>query len=91
LNFKSKLFLFFSNHTVWHLDCNPFSYMQVRPTKFTFVKLKSRMILGNLSDFSRRIKPLYKFIKVSNGESVPVILTLILLRIGCQHNLENCS
>jgi hypothetical protein len=47
--------------------------------------------LGNLSDFSRRIKPFFKFIKDSNGESVPRFLTLIVWRFGCQHNLENCS
>jgi hypothetical protein len=51
LNFKFKLFLFFSNYTVWHLDCNSFSYMQVIPTKFTFVKLKSRMIFGEFIRF----------------------------------------
>jgi hypothetical protein len=58
LNFKFKLFLFFSNHTVWHLDYNPFSYLQVIQIKFTFVKLKKEGFWGNLSDFSRRIKPL---------------------------------
>jgi hypothetical protein len=37
--------------------------------------------LGNLSDFSGRIKPLLKFIKDSNVESVPGFLTLLLLEL----------
>jgi hypothetical protein len=60
--------------------------MQVTPTKFTFVKLKSRRIFGEFIRFSGRTKPLLKFIKISNGESVPGILTLLLLRFGCRHN-----
>jgi hypothetical protein len=36
-------------------------------------------------------KSLLKFIKDSNVESVLGFLTLILLRIGCQHNFDNCS
>jgi hypothetical protein len=50
------------------------------------VKLKSRRIFGEFIRFSGRIKPLLKFIKISNGESVPGILTLLLLRFGCRHN-----
>jgi hypothetical protein len=36
-------------------------------------------------------KSLLKFIKDSNVELVPRFLALILLVIGCRHNLENCS
>jgi hypothetical protein len=36
------------------LDCNYFSYMQVIPTKFTFAKLKSRMIFGEFIRFFQK-------------------------------------
>jgi hypothetical protein len=36
------------------LDCNYFSYMQVIPTKFTFVKLKSRRIFGEFIRFFQK-------------------------------------
>jgi hypothetical protein len=45
------------------------------PTKFTFVKTKSRGNFGELSYFSRRFEPLLKFIEDSNIESVPRILS----------------
>jgi hypothetical protein len=48
--------------------------MQVIPTKFTFVKTSQERILGNLPDFSGRFKPLLKFNKDSNVESVPRFL-----------------
>jgi hypothetical protein len=62
LNFKFKLFLFFSNHTVGHLDCNSFSYMQVIPSKFNFVKLKSRKI------FPEELNPFKNFSKIQMVE-----------------------
>jgi hypothetical protein len=67
------------------------SCIQVIPTKFTFVKIKSRRNFGEFIRFSRMFKSLLKFIKDSNVESVLGFLTLILLRIGCQHNFDNCS
>jgi hypothetical protein len=55
LNVKFKLFFyFFSNHTIWHLDCNSFSYMKLIPAKFTFVKLKSRKIFGEFIRFFQK-------------------------------------
>jgi ABC-type transporter lipoprotein component MlaA len=58
----------------------------VIPTEYTFVKLKLRMFFGNLSDFSKRVKSLLKFIKDLNVESVSGFLAIILLGIGCLHN-----
>jgi hypothetical protein len=61
---------FYSNQTFWHLFYNLKSYIQVYPTKFTFVKIKSRRNFGEFIRFFRRFESLLKFIKYSNIESV---------------------
>jgi hypothetical protein len=58
----------------------------VIPSKFTFVKIKSRKNFGEFTRFSGRFKSLLKFIKDSNVESDAGFLALFMLRIGCPYN-----
>jgi hypothetical protein len=65
--------------------------MQVVPIKFTFVKSNSRKNFREFTIFFGRFRPLLKFNKDSNVESVPGLLTLLLFGIGCRHNLGKRS
>jgi hypothetical protein len=49
--FQIQTLFFYSNQVVWHLFCNSKSYIQVYPTKFTFVKVKSRRNFGEFIRF----------------------------------------
>jgi hypothetical protein len=46
---------FYSNQPVWRLFCNLKSYIQVYPTKFTSVKIKSRRNFGESIRFFSKI------------------------------------
>jgi hypothetical protein len=92
---------------VWILNSNYFYFSQTTPfgtwivTPFLTYRcsqLNSLLwspsqegFLGNLSDFSGRTKPPFKFIKDSNVESIPGYLTLLLFGIRCQHYWTKCS
>jgi hypothetical protein len=49
--FQIQTLFFYSNQAVWHLFCNSKSYIQVYPSKFTFVKIKSRRNFGEFIRF----------------------------------------
>jgi hypothetical protein len=65
--------------------------MQVIPTKFTFVKFKSRRIFGNLSDFPKGLNPLKNLRKDSKWSCSKKIITGIMLVIGSGTNGRSCS
>jgi hypothetical protein len=52
--FQIQTLFFYSNQAFWHLFCNSKSYIQVYPTKFTFVKIKSRRNFGQLIRFFQK-------------------------------------
>jgi hypothetical protein len=52
------LFIFIETTPFWHLYCNSNSYIEVCPTKFTFVNIKSRGFWRIYQIFPRRFEPL---------------------------------
>jgi hypothetical protein len=61
------------------------------PTKFIFVKIKSRENLGEFLRFLENVWTPLKFIEDSNIEYVPRFLTLFILGIWSLHNWEHCE
>jgi hypothetical protein len=58
MNFKFKLFSFYSNQAFGHLYYNLNYYIEVFPTKFTFMKIKSRENFGEfIIFFSEGLNP----------------------------------
>jgi hypothetical protein len=56
--FQIQILFFLFKPTFLTLVCNSNSYIQVCPTKFTFVKIKSRENFGRISQiFPRRFDP----------------------------------
>jgi hypothetical protein len=53
--FQIQTLFFYSNQAFWHLFCNSKSYIQVYPTKFTFVRIKSRMYFGEFIIFFQNV------------------------------------
>jgi hypothetical protein len=53
--FQIQNLFFYSNQAVWHLFCNSKSDIQVYPTKFTFVKIKSRRNFGEFIRFFLKV------------------------------------
>jgi hypothetical protein len=89
--FQIQTLFFYSNQTFWHLFCNSKSYVQVYPSKFTFVKIKSRRNFREFIWYFQKVWIPLKFIKCSKNKSVPWFLTLFLLGIWSQHNWQSCS
>jgi hypothetical protein len=50
VEFQIQTLLFYSNQVIWHLFCNLKYYIQVYPTKFTFVKIMRR---GHFKEYIR--------------------------------------
>jgi hypothetical protein len=55
---NSNYFYFSRNHTVWHLESNPFLTSKWSKLNSFLWSSSQEGFLRNLSDFSRRIKPL---------------------------------
>jgi hypothetical protein len=53
--FQIQTLFLYSNQAVWQLFCNLKSYIQVYPTKFTFVKIKSRRNFGEFIRFFPKV------------------------------------
>jgi hypothetical protein len=94
--FQIQTFSFISNQAVWYLLCNSKSYIQVYPTKFTFLNILWRWNFREFIRFFQKCLNPFKILGKFKFEFVPEIVTcnregklfLVFLSISMQ-NLVN--